>query len=65
MKKLWDIESMIWFTEEDLERHDQSIRQKTAEQVINDIPEILSVEVGFSVTKKNLVNQLKEKYLNN
>jgi ribosomal protein S7 len=39
-------------------------KAELVEEIISDIPKILSVEVGFSVTKKNLVKQLRDKYLN-
>jgi len=38
-------------------------RKELVEEILADIPEMISVEVGFQVTKKKLVQQLREKYL--
>jgi hypothetical protein len=38
-------------------------RKELVEEILADIPEMISVEVGFQVTKKKLVQQLRDKYL--
>jgi len=40
-------------------------RKELVESILDDIPRLISVEVGFAVTKKKLVQQLRDKYLNN